>query len=531
MSSMVSSRTSCRRVRWLYLRALGIVSLIAFWSLWTQILGLIGEAGLLPIAPYLELAHERLGNEAWRVFPTLCWLDASDRMLTGLCAAGCCLSLLLIVGIAPRWVLFGLWVTYLSLCVAGRTFLSFQWDILLLEAFFCSLLYAPPTFGKRSGMNEGDAQTDAKGATLLSGHEPLPIARWVLWGLAFKLMFLSGVTKLLSADPAWSEWTALNYHYFTQPIPSWPSWYVQHLPEWFHQVSVLLMFVIEVGLPFLVFCGKWGRAVFCLATILLMVLIQATGNFGFFNLLTAVVCLPLLDDDTLSRILPKRWRPATAPVAPGGHAPVRMLLGTALGGLILLANLLVTVREMERTQRPEKMPIPVVRALDVGERFLLSWGTPWILEPIAPLRTINGYGLFRVMTTERREIVIEHSDDGENWEEYEFPYKPGSVDRPPPIVAPHMPRLDWQMWFAALNPMGQSEWLSSLAERILEGNASTARLMDSPEITRHPPRYVRYVFYEYEFTTPGEKQQTGAWWTRTRLGELTGPLSLPDLDE
>jgi hypothetical protein len=166
-----------------------------------------------------------------------------------------------------------------------------------------------------------------------------------------------------------------------------------------------------------------------------------------------------------------------------------------------------------------------VRSLDFADRTLLSWAEPWILDRIAPFRTINGYGLFRVMTTQRPEIVIEHSDDGVTWQEYDFTYKPGRIDRAPPIVAPHMPRLDWHMWFAALHPRGHGYWLSSLATRILEGNPATARLMAVPEIAASPPKFVRFAYYEYQFSTPEEQRQTGAWWFRMRRGELTGALS------
>ena len=76
-----------------------------------------------------------------------------------------------------------------------------------------------------------------------------------------------------------------------------------------------------------------------------------------------------------------------------------------------------------------------------------------------PLHLTSRYGLFAVMTTTRPEIVFEGSDDGTKWEEYEFRCKPGDLRRPPPWVAPHQPRLDWQMWFAALSephPIGGS---------------------------------------------------------------------------
>lgn len=514
-------------IRVVFLRALGCVHVIALISLSGQMHGLVGSQGILPLAEFLRRAHEHLGPTAWWRLPTLCWLSPSDGMLTALCAAGLGLSCLLIFGIAPRWTLIGLWVTYLSLTVAGQVFLSFQWDTLLLETTFCSIFYAPPGWW-------GRARTWSLAA---------PWTRWLLWALAFKLMWLSGATKLLSGDPTWWQGTALNYHYFTQPIPSWVSWYAHHAPAAWHRLSLWVMFVIELALPWLVFAGRWGRAIFALGTMLLMAAIEITGNYGFFNLLTAVLCLPLIDDAVIYRLNPWTWnsgrRATTSMVTPpsSGTVPSGSLstslctcqkwVSTGLCSLILSISFLTSVRELVRTQRADKLPPVLTHSLNFADRWLLSWSEPRVLEPLAGFRTINGYGLFRVMTTQRPELMIEYSHDGQTWQEYDFPYKPGRLDRPPPIVAPHMPRLDWQMWFAALHPRGHAYWLNALLQRILQGNPQTASLMGEPDIARHPPRMVRLVYYQYEFSDPEQRRRRGEWWFRMRHGELTAPLSLP----
>jgi hypothetical protein len=524
--SAVPATDAC--VRELFLRALGVVHLIALFSLWGQIHGLVGSAGILPVGEFLERASARLGPEAWWRLPTLCWLHAGDGMLTALCATGVGLAVLLILGIAPRWSLVGLWGAYLSLSIAGQAFLSFQWDTLLLETTFCAIWYAPPGIWRR-------------------GQPPpaFPWTRWLLWFLAFKLMFLSGATKLLSGDPTWWQGTALNYHYFTQPLPSWVSWYAHHLPREWHRVSLWCMFIVELALPFGILAGRWGRAVFALGTIVLMAAIELTGNFGFFNLLTAVVCLPLLDDAVLGRwanccfgkLMWQQWCgrgaiPSTATAAvdpPLARLRAARAVGSAcVCGVMLFISMLTLLREMVRTQRPDKLPAAVVHSLNFADRWILRWSEPALLDCLAGFRTINGYGLFRVMTTRRPELVIEYSDDGRTWHEYDFRYKPGRLNRPPPVVAPHMPRLDWQMWFAALHPRGHAYWLTALAARILEGNPHTARLMGVPEISAHPPKFVRWVYYEYQFSDPVQKQTRGEWWFRMRHGELTGPLSHRD---
>lgn len=486
-------------VRWLYFRGLGLVYLIAFLSLWRQIHGLIGQQGLLSATSYLKFAHEQLGSAAYRFLPTLCWLGSSDLMLHIWCGLGTLLSLALIAGVAPRLSLVLLWAIYLSLSVVGQDFLSFQWDTLLLEMTLCSLLYAP------------------KGLRPNWKSRVIPLACWPLWALAFKLMFLSGMTKLLSGDSSWLDGTALQFHYYTQPIPNWPAWFAYQCPLVLHRVALIITFVIEALLPFLVFFGRKGRVIFGMATIGLMIAIETLGNFGFFNLQTIVLCLPLLNDDGLKRFLPRGSQSPELAVTPATTPKCLIIAVTAL----LSISLLAIVNEIASTAQIGAMPNLVMTPIQFAERILLTWGKPWILKPLAPFRTINGYGLFRVMTVRRNEIVVETSVDGIEWAACEFPYKPGRIDRAPPIVAPHMPRLDWQMWFAALHPRGHQHWLSALMKKILEGNPTTARLIGHPEFAKSPPKFVRLAYYEYKFTTADQRQATGAWWNRSFVSNLT----------
>jgi hypothetical protein len=500
--------------RWLFLRLLGAVYLIAFVSLWPQIDGLIGSHGILPAAEYLDAAHAQLGSRAYWQLPGLCWFDSSDTMLHGLCAAGTVFSVLLILGVAPIPVLILLWMMYLSLSVVGQTFLGFQWDTLLLETGFFAIFLAP--------------------RTLLPGlsreNEPPAIARWMLWWLLLKLMFLSGVTKLLSGDPAWRQLTALDFHFETQPIPNWLSWYAHQLPSWVQMISVALTFIVEMIVPLFIFAPRYFRYAAFTSLVLFQVLIQLTGNFGFFNLLAITLCVLLLDDRLLRRLAPRRWtmaldRPHFQRPSLAGDWPRRIVV-IVPAVVLLLASGLTFLREMVRTQNPATLPAAVVWALNASNRYALSWAEPYILDWIGPFRTINGYGLFRVMTTERPEIVIEGSRDGVNWIEYQFAWKPGGVTRPPRFVAPHQPRLDWQMWFAALNPRGSQYWLVSLLRRLLEGSPEVVGLLAENPFPDQPPRYVRLVYYRYHFTDRPTRRITGQWWQRSNLGPLTPPVSL-----
>ena len=473
--------------RRLFLRLLGVVYLIAFASLGVQMTGLVGSRGILPVADFLARAHSALGADAYRVLPTLLWVSSSDAVLVLLCWGGAALSIALIFNVVSVVTAALLWMFYLSLTVAGQVFLEFQWDMLLLEMGLLACLHAP--------LRSAEA-------------EPNPVVRWVLWGLCFKLTFLSGITKILSRDPAWAGWTAMNYHYWTQPIPTWTSWYAAQAPAAVQYWSVPTMLAIELVVPFAIFLParfRKTRLVACALMILLQVGIGATGNYGFFNLLTIILYLTLLDDHTLGRRPIAQPRTSTPRPEPAAWRMTTSAAAVAIACLSVVAF----VREMQITAGT---PSQIARA----------WPGR-VLEWVEPFRSINGYGLFRVMTTERPELVIEVSENGQDFKEWEFRWKPGDPRRRPAFVEPHMPRLDWQMWFAALDPFGAERWLEPLARRLVDGEPAVVRLLGpsplagpSTRLGAGRPRSVRIGYYDYRFTTRAERSQSGDWWVRTR---------------
>lgn len=141
-----------------------------------------------------------------------------------------------------------------------------------------------------------------------------------------------------------------------------------------------------------------------------------------------------------------------------------------------------------------------------------------IVKAVMPYRSINQYGLFAAMTKNRPEIIIEGSSDGQNWKAYEFPDKPGDIYRTPLFTAPHMPRLDWQMWFAALGNYQGNPWLLNMMARLLEGEPGVLALFASHPFTNEPPRMVRAVLYDYTFARPEQNKQHYLWWNRELRG-------------
>ncbi len=271
--------------RWVFLRGLGAVYAVAFVSLLAQVDGLVGSGGILPAEGTIEawdaLAdHRGLGVLRFAKLPTLCWIGAGDTALAVLAGGGLLLSLLLVAGVAPLATLSLLWLFYLSLASVCSPFLDFQWDALLLETGFLALFLAPT--GWRPGLARERAPTRA--------------GVWLMRWLLFHLMFASGVTKLASGDVAWRELTALQFHYASQPLPTWTSWYLHHAPTWFHTFTAFFTLALEVAVPWLVFAPRKWRFVGLCSMVSFQLLILATGNFGFFNLLAILLCVTLLDD-------------------------------------------------------------------------------------------------------------------------------------------------------------------------------------------------------------------------------------------
>jgi len=462
----------------LFLRMLGIIYLIAFVSFGIQIIGLIGSEGILPAGDFLERVRQSFGLDGYWLVPTLFWLNSSDPALVGVVITGVVFSMLLILGLFQRIALVALFALYLSLVSAGQVFMAFQWDSLLLEVGFLAIFLRLPG----------------------------PAMVFLFRCLLFRFMFLAGAVKLLSGDPTWRGLTALNFHYETQPLPSWTSWYVHQLPEWFQMTSVAINLSIELAVPFLIFAPRRLRffAAICIAGVNLIIFL--TGNFTFFNLLAMALCLFLLDDAVVRRWLPRSITGLlTRPLVQERRLPLRNGALTLLAALVLFLGLFQMVGTFSGS-------------VPGGAANLLRWA--------APFRVVNAYGLFANMTTSRPEIRVQGSDDGVDWRDYQFIYKPGDLSRRPRWVEPHQPRLDWQMWFAALGSYQQNPWFISFVEGLLQGSPDVLKLLDENPFPDKPPRFVRAELYEYSFTDFATKRSDGRWWNSEYKGVYFPPASL-----
>ena len=484
--------------RWLFLRALGLIYFSAFFSLIFQIRGLIGNSGILPAGSYLHEVAQSLGH--WRSLwyaPTLLWWSNSSAMLSALCWAGMMASLLLALNLWPRGMLVICFACFLSFISAAQDFSSYQSDGMLLEAGFISLFFAPP--GLRPGLGE---RYPASRASLF-------LLQWE-W---FRIYFESGAVKLLSRDPEWRHFTAMDEYYQNGPLPTWIGWYVQHLPHWFHAGTVYGTLALELGLVWMLFLPRrWRLTCFFVASAWQLGVIL-TANYAFLNYLVLALGVLLLDDRFVLRLVPERLHPqlgsmafATQQLRTEGRAgwSQKLLrhwraLKLASSAAILAWIFYATTAELVWMFSRVPLPTSPVAALE-------------------PFRIANQYGLFAVMTRGRYEIEFQGSRDGQNWVAYPFRYKPQALNEPPRIYAPYQPRFDWNLWFASLGSWREYPLVPNTEVRLLSNNKDVLALFAGNPFVREPPRQIRALLWQYWFTTMAEKRATGMCWRRQLLG-------------
>lgn len=490
--------------RWLFLRLLGAIFFSAFFSLVFQIQGLIGPAGILPAGSYLQAVTQALGHGSryWYV-PTLLWCSSASTMLNALCWTGMLASVLLMLNRWPRGMLIVCFVCFLSFVSAAQDFSGYQSDGMLLEAGFISLFFAPP--GVRPGLGSLNPPSRAS----------LFLLQWE-W---FRIYFQSGVVKILSGDPEWRQFTAMDEYYQNGPLPTWIGWYVQHLPHWFHSLTVYLTLALELGLIWMLFLPRrWRIALFFIVTPWQIGIIL-TANYTFLNYLVLAMGILLLDEHFVRRMSPKQWRDRLAaaithpPSAPAGSAREeqwyekytrRWGVGALVAGSVMLLWLFyATTAEFIWMFARVSLPTSPVTALE-------------------PFRIANQYGLFAVMTRARYEIEFQGSADGKHWTPYAFRYKPQDLNRPPGLYAPYQPRFDWNLWFASLGLWGDYPIVGNTEVRLLENDQDVIGLFRGNPFAGEPPSQIRAVLWQYWFTTTREKRLTGQWWRRQWLG-LYGP--------
>jgi len=512
------ARPSYRLTRFLILRLLGFVYLFAFLSLQRQVLPLIGERGLLPATAWMERVEAHFGSTAaaFLQVPSLFWLRLSDGMLSGLAWLGVGLSLVVLLGFANAPLMAILWALYFSFVSIGQDWYGYGWEIQLLETGFLAIFLCPLV----------DARPFPKRA-------PPETVIWLFRWLAFRIMLGAGLIKI-RGDACWRDLTCLTTHYETQPIPNPLSRTLHFMPLWFHKGGVLFNHLVELGCPVFLFSPRIMRRIAGGLMVGFQVILISSGNLSFLNYLTIVPVLAAFDDGLLRRILPRflvaRADRAAAP-APGALAP-DMPTPDAATPEAPAPDTPAPGLEASRAHRVTAWALAgVVAILSVNPALNLMSSTQMMNTSFDRLHLVNTYGAFGSVGRERREIVFEGTadetpTDASVWKEYDFWCKPGDPMRRPCFIAPFQPRLDWQIWFAAMSTPERYPWTLHFVWKLLHNDPGLLGLLATNPFPDGPPRHVRAVYYTYAFAPPGNPEH--AWWTRTRLGLWLPPLAADD---
>ena len=473
--------------RWVILRLLGLVYLVAFWTFVMQGLPLLGSEGLLPAADYLERVESSLGlTRAVLQLPTLFWFSVSDGMLLAVALLGAALALIVLLGYVNGAILLELWLLYLSIVHVGQDWYAFGWEIQLLETGFLAVFLCPFTDGRS-----------------FPARPPPVVVLWLYRWLIFRIMLGAGLIKL-RGDPCWRELTCLVDHYQTQPVPNPLSPALHAMPVWFHKLGVLFNHFCELVVPFFVFGPRRLRHVAGLLLVGFQLSLIVSGNLSFLNWLTIVPALACFDDSFWQRWLPERLAERAERARAGASSSTAQRLAVSALAVVVVV---LSVN-------------PVANLLSSRQMMNTSFDR---------LHLVNTYGAFGTVGKERLELVFQGTSDetiSEEtiWRTYEFNCKPTRLDRRPCLITPYHYRLDWLLWFAAMGSPERYPWSVHLLWKLLHNDAGATSLLAENPFLGEPPRFVRVELYRYAFAPSGSED----WWIRTRVGSWFPAVSVED---
>ena len=468
--------------RFILFRILGLTYAFAFLSAALQIKPLLGENGITPAEEFLSRLYQRfdsVGEVLW-YHPTLFWFNDSDAALRTVAWTGFFLSLLVTFGLANIPLLLILWGLYLSIVKVGQVWYGYGWESQLLETGFLAVFLAPP-FNPMP----------------FSSFQPPTIAIILMWWLVIRIYLGAGLIKL-RGDNCWTDLTALEYHFETQPIPNPFSRFFHHLPNIVLKTGTILTHVVQVGVPWLILAPWELRSIAGAILIGFQLILMISGNLSFLNLVTIIPTIPVLTDQAWSYVMPSVVRHQASMAAANAwtfpyHAWVYALVVAYLS-------------------------VPVVKNL-LSRRQAMN-------ASFNQFSLVNTYGAFGSVTKQRNELVIQGTaereiDEHTEWKTYEFPAKPTDPERSLPVIAPYQPRIDWQLWFAAFQRPRQNPWFFTFIDKLLENDEHATSLLSNNPFEDAPPRYIRVEYYQYHLNPPFSEQP----WSREHKGTYLRPRS------
>jgi len=488
--SPVRSADSYWLTRFVILRLLGCVYAVAFLVAANQILPLIGSDGLLPVNSFLERVSQALGSSTagFLRLPSFFWFADSDVVLQTAAWIGFVLSCVVVAGYANAILMAVLWALYMSFVHVGQDWYGYGWEIQLLETGFLAIFLCPLLDGRP-----------------FPRRAPPLVVIWLFRWLIFRIMLGSALIKL-RGDECWRDLTALYYHFETQPIPNPLSRWFHFLPHWILKAGVLFNYLAELIAPWFAFYPRIARHIAGVMMVLFQFTLIAGGNLSFLNWLTIVPALACFDDSFWSKPFPRAIVNRSDAAAATAQPSLPM-------------------------QRTAWVIAAIVALLSIQPMVNLISPRQIMNTSFDPLDLVNTYGAFGSVGRERFNVVFEGTEASKpdahaEWKAYPYKALPVALDKRPPQIAPYQPRLDWQMWFAAMSRPEQYPWTLHLVWKLLHNDPRALSLFSENPFPAKPPRYIRSVLYRYEFARPGNPE--GNWWKREELGLWLPPLSTGD---
>ncbi|KAF2070087.1 hypothetical protein CYY_008596 [Polysphondylium violaceum] len=510
--------------QWLLLRGLAVIYFISWISLKCQVLGLFGKNGIIPIEK--TVTYQKRDRSSIWTSPSLFLFTntISDNLLLNFCNIGLVCSILLFFDIAPTLNLTVLYIFYLSFKNVGEDFFQLQFDNLLLETGFIALLLPP-----------------FKVIPFLPGLEFGQVYHRSIWYLFhffnIRLLVASGICKLSSGDVNWLNGKALDYHWWTQPMPLSTSYYFQKLPTMLKFVGCISHFLIEIICPILLMIPLF-KSINSIALLTLQIMIMVSGNYGTFNLVSLLLGFSFFSDNDLPVVVVETIRD----LVHISNYTIELPLFSNLQSWLNVYMALIGVAIVSFTVMMSFIPFSqVFRGIMLPPLSLYK-----VYMYIEPFGLLNYYGLFAVMTTSRKEIIFQGSIDGVEWKEYEFKYKIGDINHIPLFVLGHLPRLDWRLWFNQFHgfSINGEFWFHSFILKLLKNEKDVMDILSpknknmfvvdkqqkdsNSKIT--PPKYVRAMItpYKFSFDSSASRKElirkdeqgvdqiweNGKWWSR-----------------
>ena len=485
--------------RWLSLRLIGLVYIIAFSGILIECKALIGPSGIAPLGIFFKLLMNQnsLGIISALHAPSLFWFSTSLAAINTVCWLGMAAALALTLNLYPRISLFICYITFLSFVSTGHFFAATQMDQLLLEAGFLFIFFSPSGFRPGLGLDQAPSVAGQIGV------------RWLL----IRVMLEPGIFKFTSGNIHWLDFTAMDVMYETTPFPTYLGYIDHHLPHAYHVFEYYLTFLAELAAPVIaIFGGRRGRWIAFFVWILFQVGIELTNNFGWLNISAMALGLLLLDDQMLEDFVSYfkiKYFKLGIQVPALQRRKSKFQTNFTTGIIVLHTGLTLYFFAL---------------ACDVSGKVFSPSVVNTFNSLFSNFHTANAYPLFQGFPEHRYSLEFEGSNDqGKTWRSYPFRYQPQNLNQICPNIAPHFPRFEATLQIT-LGTMPNAQIYPTVASYLLAQNKDVIGLFKYDPFADSPPTMIRMPVYLLKFTSYADYVKTGNFWVKEYQGVYTPML-------